>query len=283
MLNGCSSWDQLVPNTLTFAVKFCSDFVLRANQADVFVIASEKYRNHLTCGHLIMDDPRLAYSLVVTKFFTTQSDFKIADSAKIGDEVQLGSNVSIGEYAVITGKVTIGDYVTIGHHVILSGPLSIGDHTVIKPSSVIGENGFGFAKDESGIPHMIPHRGGVTIGRHCLIGSLCSINRGVIKDTTLGDYVMLDDHVFVGHNAVLEDRVTVTGFSNVGGGNTLCEDCWIGPNSTLMNGNIKINRAAMVGIGSLVLRSVPAAMVVQGNPARTVWPRKGWEHLLPAK
>jgi UDP-3-O-[3-hydroxymyristoyl] glucosamine N-acyltransferase len=280
-INRPCSWDNLADGCLTFCTKYSANFVQTASQKEgLFVIASQDCRDKIPATHVIVNDPRHDYARVASKFFEILPPRSIHKTAIIEVGAVLGKNISVGPYSLIGPHVVVGDDVEIRAHVSITGKVKVGDGTVIKSHAVIGEEGFGFATDPTGIPQRIPHFGGVQIGDKCLIGSHTTINRGTLDDTRIGNYVMLDDHVFIGHNAVLLDRVTVTGFANIGARNTLEEDSWIGPNSTLMNGNLKIGRAALVGIGSLILRSVPAGMVVQGSPARTLWPRKGYEHFI---
>ena len=80
----------------------------------------------------------------------------------------------------------------------------VGDSVKLGPNSVVGKRGFGFDGQGSDV-QLIPHLGRVLIGEGCDIGSCVSIDRGVIDDTCIGSYVMIDNLVHIAHNAVSSD------------------------------------------------------------------------------
>jgi UDP-3-O-[3-hydroxymyristoyl] glucosamine N-acyltransferase len=261
---------------LVFAKAYNPEWVIEANSyTNILCIVSEEYRGLLTCPHVCVARPRLIYAKIYNQFFRqTHAVKRLAETAKISKMARIGHGVSIGEFSVIGDDVVIGDNCTIRNHVVISGPCVIGEGSYIKSHAVIGEEGFGFEREENGVAYMIPQVGGVRIGKNCLIGSFTCINRGTINDTLIGDNVMLDDHVFIGHNADCRNNVTVTGCANIGAGNTLMDGVWIGPQAALMNGDVVIAKNAMVGLGAVVLKSVPEGKVAFGNPARALWDRE---------
>ena len=89
----------------------------------------------------------------------------------------IGENVSIGNHALIYPGVRILDDTVIGHHV------------VIKPNSVIGGDGFGYATRVGFPPLKIPHLGNVIIGNHVDIGSNVTIDKATFGSTIIKDFV----------------------------------------------------------------------------------------------
>ena len=55
----------------------------------------------------------------------------------------------------------------------------------------------------------------------------------------------------------------------VAGSTVIGENCYIGSGSSLMNG-LTIGSGTLVGLGSNVIRSVPAGSRIAGNPARPI-------------
>lgn len=173
----------------------------------------------------------------------------------------------IGDNAVIGRGVVIGAYTRLGHHVVIGDGVQIGERCVIKSGAVIGEDGFGFERDEQGMPLRLVHLGSVMIGNDVEIGSLTTVCRGTLSDTVIDDHVKVDDHVHVAHNVTLRRGCMVIACAEVSGGVEVGEKAWIGPNASLIQ-KVKIGPEAFVGIAANVLRDVEPAATVAGNPAK---------------
>lgn len=128
-----------------------------------------------------------------------------------------------------------------------------------------------------------------TLGCECIVGGKTTIAYGV----TIGNRVKLNSLVYICHGVTIEDGVMVSAgtiFTNdrfprsttsdlqslrssdpdehtqrtlVRAGATIGAGCIIGS-------NLEIGRFAMVGMGSVVTRSVPDFHLVLGNPARSI-------------
>ena len=89
-------------------------------------------------------------------------DAVIGKGVKLGDDVSIYPLVFVGDNALIGDRVTlypgvfIGEGVTIGKDSIIHANVSvyqgcrIGERVIIHAGSVIGSDGFGFAKDREG-------------------------------------------------------------------------------------------------------------------------------------
>ena len=107
----------------------------------------------------------------------------------------------------------------------------------------------------------------------------------VASTARIGPGCVIYPHCFVGHGAVLEERVFVLASSVInhddylGPRVTLCSgvslagsayveaDCYLGQSCTVKQ-LIRIGRDSLIGMGSVVLRDVPPNSVMAGNPAR---------------
>jgi UDP-3-O-[3-hydroxymyristoyl] glucosamine N-acyltransferase len=176
---------------------------------------------------------------------------------------------SVSPTAAIGRGVTIGRGTVVGNFVVIDDGVRIGEDCVIKSGAVIGEKGFGFERDENGLPVTMPQLGSVIVGDRVEIGSLSTVCRGALGDTVLGDDVKLDDHVHIAHNCRLGRGVMIAACAELSGGVELGDFCWVGPNASILQ-QLRVGEGALVGIGAVVLREAPAGVTVAGNPARVL-------------
>jgi sugar O-acyltransferase (sialic acid O-acetyltransferase NeuD family) len=107
----------------------------------------------------------------------------------------------------------------------------------------------------------VSHR--TTIGRGSCIGPGCAVSAQV----EIGAHAWLGSRAVIGHECVLGDGVTVAPSATLAGGVTLGAQAYVG-SGALVRPGVTIGEGALIGMGAVVLRDVPAGMVVVGNPAR---------------
>ena len=210
---------------------------------------------------LISNQPRLDFARALAfleslaGFAWSEAEPVIHPSARIGRNVVLGRGVRIGAETVVYHNTVIGDEVEIGMR------------CVIKSCAVLGENGFGFERDTRGKAVRLPHIGTIVIGNDVEVGSLTTVCRGTLSNTILRDGCKIDDHVHIAHNVDIGEDAFVIACAEVSGGVKIGPRAWIAPNASILN-QLSIGAGAVVGLGSVVIKSVPDGAVVAGNPAK---------------
>jgi sugar O-acyltransferase (sialic acid O-acetyltransferase NeuD family) len=104
-----------------------------------------------------------------------------------------------------------------------------------------------------------------TVGAGSYVGAFAVVDAGA----RLGRHVGLWPAAQVGHDARLEDFAFVGRAGIVSGRCRIGYGAYIGAGALLRDG-CRIGRFAVVGAGAVVVRDVPEAAVVAGNPARPV-------------
>ena len=211
------------------------------------------------CLVLEVADPRVAIAKVL-QFIADEkrqqpwvTERKIAPSAMISplaviaDSVVIGAGTLIEPFCVIENDVSIGSESILRSGVRIHSRVAIGEASIVGSNTVIGHQGFGFVRDESGNKTRIPHLGGVTIGSHVELGAFDTVPSGTIAPTTIEDGAKIDDHVHIGHNVRIARGASVTAGSVIGGSAVVGEDAWVGINSSIRDGR-HVGRRSLIGM-----------------------------------
>ena len=236
---------------------------------EIVCITTPHLARQLTCTCILHDRPRLAFCLVLAKYFTTTEENIVSKASAVSGQAAIDDGVDIAAGSVIGPEVKIGAGTRIGSGVVITGRVEIGANCVMRSNATIGDAGFGFALDADGEPVAFPHIGGVKIGNFVEIGSNCTIARAALDDTIIGDLVKINNLVHVAHNVRIGPRTQIAAGAVICGSVSIGADVWIGPNATIIDQNT-VGDGAHVGIGSVVTRAVEAGAKVLGNPARKI-------------
>lgn len=212
-------------------------------------------------------NPRLTFAQALIALDAV-SGFKTGMNSPV-----LGEATLVSPSAVLGYDVRIGARSVIGHNVVIADGVSIGEDCVIKSNTVIGEAGFGFERDDAGLPVRMLHLGSVKIGNRVEIGSLNTVCRATLGDTIIEDDVKTDDHVHIAHNCRVRRGALLTACVELSGGVDIGEFAWVGPNSSIIQKCV-VGAHAFIGIASNITKPVPGGSTVAGNPARIIQPNK---------
>ncbi|WP_298143546.1 UDP-3-O-(3-hydroxymyristoyl)glucosamine N-acyltransferase [Flavobacterium sp.] len=146
---------------------------------------------------LISDDPFRDFNKLTNYFRPFQ-----ALHASISETAQIGSGTVIQPQVVIGNHVTIGKNCIIYSNVVIYDHCVIGDNVVIHAGTIIGADAFYYKKRPEGFDQL-KSGGRVVIEDDVHIGALCTIDRGVTGDTTIGAGSKLDNHIQIGHDTVV--------------------------------------------------------------------------------
>ncbi|MCR9277498.1 MAG: UDP-3-O-(3-hydroxymyristoyl)glucosamine N-acyltransferase [Pseudomonadaceae bacterium] len=234
----------------------------RAGPSDLTHLSSPAYLAHLDGTHagavilaednlarcpvaaLVCDDPYVGYALASRLFATRSAQAPgIHPSAVVDSSASIAEDASIGAFACIGPDVTIGSGVEIHSHcsigarcVLAAGvrlhsgvhiydDVSIGERSVIHSGAVLGADGFGFARSQSGEHIAIEQVGGVSIGADVSVGAGSMIDCGAIDATVVEDGVKIDNLVQIGHNCRIGAHTVLCGTVAIAGSSTIGRYC----------------------------------------------------------
>ena len=160
---------------------------------------------------LISDDPFRDFNKLTNHFRPfVQSNVAISVSAQIGEGTVIQPNCFIGN------EVKIGKNCLIHANVIIYDHCIIGDDVVIQAGTVLGADAFYYKKRAEGFDQLISG-GRVVIEDKVGIGALCTIDRGVTGDTTIGEGTKIDNQVHVGHDTVIGKKCLIAAQTGIAG------------------------------------------------------------------
>ncbi|MCK5235639.1 MAG: UDP-3-O-(3-hydroxymyristoyl)glucosamine N-acyltransferase [Deltaproteobacteria bacterium] len=257
---------------------------LGETNASAVIVTEELADAGVDKNFLIAEDPYLAFAKVLSILNPKEApeagiskSATIADSAKIGSNVHIGANVviednaSIGDNSSIYANTYIGKNSTLGSqcliypNVTIRENIEIKDRVSIHSGTVVGSDGFGYAKEGSGA-FKVPQTGGVIIEDDVELGASVTIDRGTIGETIIGAGSKIDNLVQIAHNVkigkccIIVAQVGISGSTTIGDGVTIAGQSGIA-------GHLDIADNVTFGARSGVTNDVKEPGVFTGYPA----------------
>ena len=244
-------------NLQQYLPKKCEKIIVK----NVLFAAAQVSKKFYPDAHLDYPDKSLLdFNKIITKF----SSVTFGKNIFIGNNVKIGSKSSIGSNTIIEHDVHIGNECLIGSNVTIRNTL-IGNEVVIQDGCKIGVKGFGFIpmKDKN---FRFPHIGRVLIKNNVELGANCTIDRGSIGDTIIGENTFLDNQVHVAHNVKIGKNCMIAGQVGFAGSTTIGDNVSIGGQAGV-SGHLKVGNNVKIGGGSGVVKDIPDNTIVMGYPA----------------
>lgn len=201
---------------------------------------------------LISDDPFRDFNKL-TQFFKPflSAQVSIAPSAIIGENTIIQPNCFIGNHVVIGKNCLIHANVIIYDHTI------IGDHVVIHSGSILGADAFYYKKRPEGFDQL-KSGGRVVIENGVGIGALCTIDKGVTGDTTIGEGTKIDNQVHVGHDTVIGKKCLIAAQTGIAG-------CVIIEDEVTLWGQVGTTSGITIGTKAVVMGQSGVSKSLEGG------------------
>ncbi|WP_269225360.1 UDP-3-O-(3-hydroxymyristoyl)glucosamine N-acyltransferase [Flavobacterium eburneipallidum] len=210
---------------------------------------------------LISDDPFRDFNILTKHFKPFQSsNVAISASAKIGEGTIIQPNSFVGNNVIIGKNCLIHSNVSIYDHTI------IGDNVIIHAGTILGADAFYYKKRPDGFDQLVSG-GRVVIENNVGIGALCTIDKGVTGDTTIGEGTKIDNQVHVGHDTVIGKKCLIASQTGIAG-------CVIIEDEVTLWGQVGVTSGITIGSKAVFLaqagvtKSHPGNKVYNGNPAQ---------------
>ena len=249
-----ASLARATPTSLSFLSNDARRAELKNSRAGA-VVVSRAVAEEISRG-LISADPYRTYAELSVLFDERGLPFAqgVHPTAVIDETAVIADDVSIGANAVIGREVVIGAGSVIGPNVTIYPNTQIGLDCIVGAATVIGYDGFGFAKSPDGWIK-IRQLGGVVVGDDVEIGAGCTIDRGALDDTLIEDGVKLDNQVHIAHGCRIGQRTAMAGYVALAGGTVIGSDVTVG-GMTGFTGHLSVCDKVHIGANALVTQSI---------------------------
>ena len=201
---------------------------------------------------LVSDDPFRDFNKLTQYFKPFQfASSSIATSAEIGENTVIQPNTFIGNHVLIGKNCLIHSNVSIYDHTI------IGDNVIIHAGTVLGADAFYYKKRAEGFDQLLSG-GRVVIKDNVGIGALCTIDKGVTGDTTIGEGTKIDNQVHVGHDTVIGKKCLIASQTGIAG-------CVIIEDEVTIWGQVGTTSGITIGAKAVIMGQTGVTKSVEGG------------------
>ncbi|MSQ79708.1 MAG: UDP-3-O-(3-hydroxymyristoyl)glucosamine N-acyltransferase [Flavobacteriaceae bacterium] len=275
-VNNVSKLDDSKPSTLSFLanVKYV-EYIYTCQSAIVLVSKDFNAEKPIAATLIRVEDPYAAFTLLLEQYAAmiskpprgVDAQAAVASSAKVGEEVYIGTftvvgeNASIGNGCSIYPQVFLGNNVKVGKNTIIYPGVKIyhdcvvGSNCIVHAGTVIGSDGFGHAPQPDGSYKKIPQIGNVVIEDNVEVGSNCSIDRATMGSTIIRKGAKLDNLIQVAHNAEIGENTVLAAQTGLSGSTKLGSDCMIGGQVGFV-GHVHIANGSKIGAQSGIMGNI---------------------------
>jgi UDP-3-O-[3-hydroxymyristoyl] glucosamine N-acyltransferase len=282
-LTGVAGIETASPSEVSFVAN--AKYAALARSAKAAALIVEPDFAQITCPTLRITNPYLAWSRAIELFHPApiyapgiHPTAVIAPTARLGARAHIGAYVVIGEgctlgddavllpHAVLYPGVTAGDRLFAHAHAIVREGCVLGDDVVLQNGAIVGADGFGFAKSDSGRWIKIVQSGQAILEDAVEVQANACIDRASVGETRIKSGTKIDNLVQVGHGSTVgEDtllcaQVGLAGSTTVGNNVILAGQVGVAGHLTIGDGAVA---TAQTGIPS----DVAPGTIVSGYPA----------------
>ncbi|MFH6942461.1 UDP-3-O-(3-hydroxymyristoyl)glucosamine N-acyltransferase [Flavobacterium sp. FlaQc-50] len=201
---------------------------------------------------LISDDPFRDFNTLTKHFKPFQfANVAVSTSATIGEGTHIQPNSFVGNHVKIGKNCLIHSNVSIYDHTV------IGDNVIIHAGTILGADAFYYKKRPDGFDQLISG-GRVVIEDNVGIGALCTIDKGVTGDTTIGEGTKIDNQVHVGHDSVIGKKCLIASQTGIAG-------CVVIEDEVTIWGQVGTTSGITIGTKAVIMGQTGVTKSVEGG------------------
>lgn len=201
---------------------------------------------------LISEDPFRDFNKLTNHF----KPF-VASNAAVSSSAQIGEGTVIQPNCFIGNEVKIGKNCLIHANVVIYDHCVIGDNVIIQAGTILGADAFYYKKRPEGFDQLLSG-GRVVIENKVGIGALCTIDRGVTGDTTIGEGTKIDNQVHIGHDTIIGKKCLIAAQTGIAG-------CVIVEDEVTLWGQVGTTSGITIGSKAVIMGQTGVTKSVEGG------------------
>lgn len=285
VISGVSPIENGLEGHLSFVAQEKFEQYLLSSDCSVLIVSEKLLKDQTYTPTIIaVENAYISFQVLMNMYQEMQSKksgvesgVTIHETVELGEDIYIGAhayvseNTKIGALTQIYPQVFIGKNVKIGKNCkIYSGAriydyCVIGDNCVVHSNTVIGSDGFGFQPTENGF-EKIPQLGNVIIENDVEIGANCTIDRGTIGSTIIGQGTKIDNLIQIAHNVKIGKHNVIASQTGIAGSSVIGDWNMIGGQVGIV-GHVKIGDHVKIQAQSGIIKNVKDNEVLYGSPS----------------
>ena len=275
IVNGIAPLESAGPDAVTFLARGSFRHLLEATEAAAVIlrdddadyspvdvlVSANPYADYARTVAFFHPDPAVKPGIHPTAVVAADADIdpsaEIGPFCVIGPGARIGANTYLGPHCTVAANSNVGSDCRFWANVHCYHQVTVGDRVIAHAGTVIGADGFGFARDQQQWVK-IPQIGSVRIGDDVELGACTTVDRGALADTVIERGVKLDNHIQIGHGAQVGEHTAMAAYSGVGGSGKIGRWCTISGDVSVM-GHLEVADNVNISAKSLVTNSIKEA------------------------
>ncbi|MGI9101581.1 MAG: UDP-3-O-(3-hydroxymyristoyl)glucosamine N-acyltransferase [Terriglobales bacterium] len=282
-ISGVAGIEEAGPGQLTFVANPKYASAARTTRASAVVVKDDF--PPIPPATLRCANPYLTFARAIELFYhPPRYPVGIHSTAVVDPSAKIGKHASIGAYAVIAEDVIIGEHCVLLPHTVVYRGARIGDHffahahavvreycrlgdnVILQNGAVIGADGFGFAKNDSGRWQKIVQSGAAVLENDVEVQANACVDRASIGESRVRRGAKIDNLVQVGHGSEVGEDTLLCAQTGLAGSTV------VGKNVILAGqvgvaGHCKVGDGVIATAQSGIPNDVEPGTMVSGYPA----------------
>lgn len=282
-ITGIAGIEEAGPGQITFVANPKYAATAKTTNATAVIVAPDF--PEIEAATLRSRNPYLTFAQAIELFYQPPKYAPgIHSTAVVDPSAKIGKNAHIGAYVVVDADVEIGDDCVLLPHVVIYRGVRIGNnffahaHSVVREfcqvgndvvlqnGVIVGGDGFGFAKDNSGNWYKIQQSGPTIIEDAVEIQANACVDRASIGETRIGRGTKIDNLAQIGHGSEVGRNTMICAQVGLAGSSVIGNNCILAGQAGVA-GHCTVGDGVIITAQSGTHGDIEPGKMVSGSPA----------------